>query len=178
MLVALAKKGADWMKVTLPGPVVLTLAAAIAEGINQLATGIVGWELPPGVAGVVAVGIREFYSQLIAQPVGLEEKTVKAEGLKVKVPGQLGGSLVLVLALSSFVACGGDGGEGIDEENASKNPRIAEPSGNENTVVTIDCSGGDATSTNGPATGGNGGDCGNPDNSTTTEETVNEGSEV
>lgn len=86
ILVAAAKKGADWFKLKLPGPVILMVAATVAEGINQVGPALTGVSnLPPGASAAVAVGLREFYSQLIAQPTGMEEKHVP-----VKVPGQLG----------------------------------------------------------------------------------------
>lgn len=99
MIVLGAKMAADWFKLKLPGPVVLMLAASVAEGINQVGpalTGVPG--LPPAASATVAVGLREFWSQLVAQPVGIESKPLErelkdiVEGKK-PVPGQLGGRL-------------------------------------------------------------------------------------
>lgn len=102
MIVLAAKRAAEWLKLKMPGPVVLMLAATVAEGINQVGPALTGVpSLPPAAAATVAVGLREFWSQLVAQPTGMEDKplvrevkeAVKEAEARQRVPGQLGGDL-------------------------------------------------------------------------------------
>lgn len=72
VVIAVMKRIAGELHSRLPKPALPILAAAVGEIVNQAGGAIAGVELPPGVAGFVAVGLREFYSQLIAQPTGLE----------------------------------------------------------------------------------------------------------
>lgn len=179
MLVLGAKWLADWFKMKLPGPAVLVVASAIGETINQVGPALSGVEgLPPGTSAIVAVGLREFYSQMIAQPVGLEAPSLEKQieehkeaviEAKKPVPGQLGGTLknvVLVLALGSLVACG-EGGD-ADDEDRNEAAGIAspgQPTGDGNVTQVCNTTGGDGGAggdgnTDGSGNGGDGGDGG------------------
>lgn len=66
LVTELAKKVADWIGHQLPGAVVVSIAAAVGEGINQLQSGATGIPLPPGMSGLIAVALNELKNDLKA----------------------------------------------------------------------------------------------------------------
>lgn len=64
LITELAKKVADWMGKQLPGAVVVSVAAAVGEAINQIQSGATGVALPPGMGGLIAVALNELKNDL------------------------------------------------------------------------------------------------------------------
>lgn len=62
------KKAVTFLKAKLPPSVVATLAAAVAEGANQLQSVLSGVSLPPGASAIIAVIVNEALSDLGVQP--------------------------------------------------------------------------------------------------------------
>ena len=61
----LVKKAADWMGRELPRAIVVSVAAGVGEGLNQLQAGaITGVPLPPGMGGLIAVALNELKKDL------------------------------------------------------------------------------------------------------------------
>lgn len=64
LVTELVKRVADWMGRQLPGAVVVSIAAAVGEAINQVQSGATGVALPPGMGGLIAVALNELKNDL------------------------------------------------------------------------------------------------------------------
>src|SRR5436309_866777 len=62
------KKVVDFLAGKLPGSVMVAVASAVAEGVNQAQAYISGASLPPGVGAILAIFINELGRDFGKQP--------------------------------------------------------------------------------------------------------------
>lgn len=68
IIVEYTKIGVGWLGAHLPKSAMVTLAAGVAEGVNQAQSFITGASLPPGVGSIISIFLNELAADFHRQP--------------------------------------------------------------------------------------------------------------